>query len=141
ALIDYVEATQRTACSHIAGMRSYAIGDTLMLDAATRRHLEIERSNSGYTHGSPVGLIDCCVCALGARGLRRWLAEPLRDFERLRHRHQAVETLANHGPDHLREALRTIADIERIATRIALASARPRDLTGLGATLRQLPAI
>src|SRR5699024_501200 len=101
ALIDYVEATQRTACSHITGMRSYAIDDTLILDATTRRHLEIERNNSGDTHASLLGRIDCCVCALGARSLRRWLAAPLRDFDRLRHRHQAVETLVHHGPDDL----------------------------------------
>lgn len=141
ALIDYVEATQRNACGHITALRSYAIGDTLVLDATTRRHLEIERTNSGASKDSLIGLIDCCVSALGARGLRRWVAEPLRDFERLRHRHQAVDTLVNARPDSLREALCRIADIERIATRIALGSARPRDLTGLGATLHRLPQI
>src|SRR5699024_2679518 len=101
-------------CAHIPAMRSYALDDTLILDAATRRHLEIEHSASGATRGSLVGLLDCCVTALGARALRRWLAEPLRDFERLRHRHQAVATLFDAHPDALRNALRETADIERI---------------------------
>src|SRR5699024_4043218 len=114
ALIDYVETTQQQGCAHITAMRSYALDDTLILDAATRRHLEIEHSASGATRGSLVGLLDCCVTALGARALRRWLAEPLRDFERLRHRHQAVATLFDAHPDALRNALRETADIERI---------------------------
>src|SRR5699024_5552695 len=141
ALIDYVEATQHSACGHITGMRSYAISDTLMLDGTTRRHLEIDRTNSGATRGSLVGLLDHCATTMGARALRRWLAEPLRDFDLLRHRHQAVDTLVNAAPDNIRSTLRESTDIERIATRIALGSARPRDLTSLRATLHSLPRL
>lgn len=139
ALIDYVEATQHSACRHIAAMHSYAISDTLILDAATRRHLEIDHAANGEVRGSLVSLLDHCTSAMGARALRRWLAEPLRDFEQLRQRHQAVGTLLNTDTDNIRSILRGSADIERIATRIALGSARPRDLTGLRTTLSGLP--
>src|SRR5699024_4790937 len=141
ALIEYIEATQHNACAHITGMRSYAIDDTLILDAATRRHLEIDHNARGETRGSLIGLLDHCASAMGARMLPRWLAEPLRDFERLRHRHHAVGVLTNADNNSVRSQLRAVADIERIATRIALGTARPRDLTGLRNTLLALPQL
>ena len=141
ALLDYVEATQHAALAHIGAMRTFGVADTLILDAATRRHLEIEQAAGGDPRHSLVGLLDRCVTAMGARGLRRWLAEPLRDFNALRHRHQAIDTLIHGGHADLHDHLRGIADIERIATRIALASARPRDLAGLRVGLAALPAI
>ncbi|MBS63184.1 DNA mismatch repair protein MutS [Salinisphaera sp.] len=141
ALIDYVEATQQAALSHIKSLRTYAVTDTLVLDAATRRNLEIERSASGDTRHSLVGLLDRCATAMGARALRRWLAEPLRNFDILRHRHLAIETLLSGSHAGLSERLKEVPDVERIATRIALASARPRDLSGLNRALAALPAI
>ena len=141
ALVDYVEATQHAALAHIASMRTYAITDTLILDAATRRNLEIERSATGDTRHSLVGLLDRCATAMGARALRRWLAEPTRDFNTLRHRHQAIATLMNGAYEPVSDKLRSMVDVERIATRIALGSARPRDLSGLAAALAGLPGI
>jgi len=141
ALLDYVEVTQQAALSHIARLRTYAVTDTLVLDAATRRNLEIDHSASGDTRHSLVGLLDRCASTMGARALRRWLAEPLRDFDHLRHRHQAIDTLTGHAHEPLRATLREITDVERIATRIALGSARPRDLSGLATTLAVLPDI
>ncbi|MES1949851.1 DNA mismatch repair protein MutS [Salinisphaera sp. S4-8] len=141
ALIDYVEATQQAALSHIKSLRTYAVTDTLVLDAATRRNLEIERSASGDSRHSLVGLLDHCATTMGARALRRWLAEPLRNFDILRHRHLAIETLLSGSHAGLSERLKEIPDVERIATRIALASARPRDLSGLSRALGALPAI
>jgi DNA mismatch repair protein MutS len=141
ALIDYVEATQQAALSHIKSLRTYAVTDTLVLDASTRRNLEIERSASGDTRHSLVGLLDRCATPMGARALRRWLAEPLRNFDILRHRHLAIETLLSGSHAGLSERLKEIPDVERIATRIALASARPRDLSGLNRALTALPAV
>ena len=141
ALVDYVEATQHAALAHIASMRTYAITDTLILDAATRRNLEIERSATGDARHSVVGLLDRCATSMGARALRRWLAEPTRDFNTLRHRHQAIETLAGGAYEPIADKLRSMVDVERIATRIALGSARPRDLSGLAAALAGLPGI
>ncbi|WP_423823327.1 DNA mismatch repair protein MutS [Salinisphaera sp. SPP-AMP-43] len=141
ALIDYVEATQQAALAHIASMRTYAVTDTLILDAATRRNLEIEASATGDTKHSLIGLLDRCATAMGARALRRWSAEPTRDFNTLAHRHQAIETLMRGAYVTLSDKLRSMADVERIATRIALGSARPRDLSGLAAALAGLPGI
>ncbi|RJS94439.1 DNA mismatch repair protein MutS [Salinisphaera sp. Q1T1-3] len=141
ALIDYVEATQHVALAHIASMRTYSITDTLILDAATRRNLEIERSATGDTRHSLIGLLDRCATPMGARALRRWVAEPTRDFNTLAHRHQAIETLMGGAWEGLTSKLRSMVDVERIATRIALATARPRDLSGLAGALAGLPAI
>lgn len=141
ALIDYVETTQHAALAHIASMRTYAVTDTLILDAATRRNLEIEASATGDTKHSLIGLLDRCATAMGARALRRWAAEPTRHFNALAHRHQAIETLMRGAYETLADKLRAMADVERIATRIALGSARPRDLSGLAAALAGLPGI
>ena len=141
ALVDYVEATQQAALAHIKSLRTYAVTDTLVLDASTRRNLEIERSATDDTRHSLVGLLDRCVTPMGARALRRWLAEPLRNFDILRHRHLAIETLLSGSHAGLAERLKEVPDVERIATRIALASARPRDLSGLSRALIALPAI
>ncbi|MFC3102818.1 DNA mismatch repair protein MutS [Salinisphaera aquimarina] len=141
ALVDYVEATQRAALNHITSLRTYAITDTLVLDGPTRRNLEIEHSAAGDTRHSLVGLLDRCATSMGARALRRWLAEPLRNFDILRHRHQAIDTLARGAQTSLHNQLREIPDVERIATRIALASARPRDLSGLASALVALPGV
>lgn len=141
ALVDYVEATQHAALPHIASMRTYAITDTLILDAATRRNLEIEASASGDTRHSLVGLMDRCATAMGARALRRWVAEPTRDFNTLAHRHQAIDTLMGGAYEGLADKLRSMVDVERIATRVALGTARPRDLSGLASALAGLPAI
>src|SRR5699024_4790054 len=103
-----------------------------ILDGATRRNLEIEASASGDTRHSLIGLLDRCTTPMGARMLRRWIAEPTRDFNTLAHRYQAIETLMGGAGNDLMDELRTLVDAERIATRIALGSARPRDLSGLG---------
>src|SRR5690606_14820244 len=85
--------------------------------------------------------------AMGARALQRWLTRPLRDASRLGNRYDAVAALLDdaptdgHGFERLRDALKPIADVERILARIALRSARPRDLLGLGHSLQQLPAL
>lgn len=141
ALLDYVETTQQAALGHISSMRTYAVTDTLVLDGPTRRNLEIDRSASGDTRHSLVGLLDRCATTMGARALRRWVAQPSRDFNALRHRHQAIETLMTGAGGPLTDSLREIADVERIATRIALSSARPRDLAGLASALAKLPTI
>lgn len=139
ALLDYVETTQQAALEHIASMRTYAIDDTLMLDGATRRNLEINASATGDKRHSLVGLLDRCATTMGARALRRWIAEPSRDFNTLAHRHQAIDTLMQGPCEPITDQLRPIVDVERITTRIALGTARPRDLSGLAAALAALP--
>jgi len=142
ALLGYIRDTQRGALPHLTSLRMEHRDDALHLDATTRRHLEIETHPSGRDERSLLGLLDGCVTPAGTRMLRRWLRRPLRQHEQLRQRHDLIESLLlEYSQRGLREQLRGTADIERIASRIALRSARPRDLGGLRRTLQSLPAL
>ncbi len=142
ALLGYIRDTQRSALPHLASLRMERHDDSLHLDATTRRHLELETHPSGRDERSLLGLLDECVTPAGSRMLRRWLRRPLRQSPALGDRHDLIESLLQQrtqGP--LREQLRGSADVERIASRIALGSARPRDLSGLRRTLQRLPEL
>lgn len=142
ALLQYVQETQKARVGHLTGLRVETVDEALTLDPATRRNLEIEHSLGGQHEYTLVGVLDHCVTAMGSRQLRRWLSRPLRDAAAVGARHDAVAQLLD-GQAHeaLRAALRPVADIERILARVALRSARPRDLAGLGASLGALPRI
>jgi DNA mismatch repair protein MutS len=141
-LLEYVKNTQRTALPHLRGLRVESRNDSLVLDAATRRNLELETAGSGRREHTVAGVLDSTATAMGGRQLRRWLHRPLRDHAMLERRHQCVAALAEDGLDiTLHEMLRGCADIERILARIALRSARPRDLAGLRDSLALLPAL
>jgi len=142
ALLQYVQETQKAKVGHLTGLRVETIDEALILDPATRRNLEIEHSLSGSAPHTLVAVLDHCVTAMGSRQLRRWLSRPLRDRETVGARHDAVALLIDGRADGaLREACKPIADIERILARVALRSARPRDLAGLGASLAALPEV
>ena len=134
--------TQRQELPHIVGLRLEQDDQYLRIDAASRRNLELELSANGQRANSLLDLLDVCACGMGSRMLLRWLRAPLRDADTLRARYQAIGALIDTGAARtLREALRGLADIERITTRIALRSARPRDLSGLARSLSALPAL
>jgi DNA mismatch repair protein MutS len=114
----------------------------LILDAATRRNLELDVSMSGNPDATLFALIDKCVTAMGSRQLRRWLNRPLTDQPTLRSRYHALGALIDGRRfEGIREHLQGIGDIERILARVALKSARPRDLTQLRRSLTLLPAL
>jgi DNA mismatch repair protein MutS len=142
ALLQYARETQRTALPHLHALRVEQRETALHIDATTRRNLEIDSSSNGRDDATLVALLDTTVTAMGARALRRLVNRPLTDHEELRRRHVAVAELCE-GQRYLglREALRPIVDIERILARVALRSARPRDLTGLRASLAVLPPL
>lgn len=141
-LLQYVKDTQKSALPHISGLRSEQREDALLLDAATRRNLELEYSLAGRHEHTLAGVMDSTVTAMGARLLRRWLNRPLRDHAVLRLRYHAVATLRdNRGYEMLRDKLHGIGDVERILARVALKSARPRDLAHLRDALGELPAL
>jgi DNA mismatch repair protein MutS len=141
-LLHYARETQRGALPHIAGLRLERREDTVILDAATRRNLELVSSLAGDPRRTLAGVLDRTATSMGARMLRRWLASPLRDREALRRRHHCVGALAEgRGAQGLHEALREIGDVERVLSRIALRSARPRDLSQLGRALAALPEV
>ncbi len=142
ALLQYAQDTQLAALPHLRGLRVQAPGAVLMLDPATRRNLEIDRSLSGDERATLVGVLDACTGAMGSRQLRRWLLGPIRDRAELRRRHAAIAVLLQDG-NHARvqDALRGVGDVERILGRVALRSARPRDLAALRDSLSLLPAL
>ena len=140
ALLQYVQETQRTALPHITGLSVERRDDALILDAATRRNLEIETNFAGRSEHTLAGVMDRTVTAMGARLLRRWLNRPLRDHMLLRQRYHAVATLQeDRRYETLRETLNGIGDLERILARVALKSARPRDLAQLHYAVGELP--
>jgi len=142
ALLHYVQETQRGTLPHLHGLTLESHDEALQLDAASRRNLELESNLGGNDKNTLAGVIDRAATAMGSRLLRRWINRPLRDQQQLRGRQQAIETLLEARLfDELRDSLRGIGDIERILTRIALKSARPRDLTQLREALRRLPAL
>ncbi len=139
ALLAYLEETQRSALPHFGALAQESPADTVILDAATRRHLELDGSRDGP---SLFSVLDRTITPMGARLLRRWLQRPLRDRATLRLRQQALGALLEsglHAP--LREALRAVGDLERILARVALRSARPRDLATLRDGLLAAPAL
>ncbi len=142
ALLQYVGDTQRSALPHLTGLRVERHDAAIVLDAATRRNLEIVESVSGQRQHSLAGLLDTTATAMGGRLLRRWLSRPLRDQQAVRERHAAITSLLDtRQVEPLRDCLRGIGDIERILARIALRSARPRDLAVLRDGLALLPVL
>ncbi|MGB5397061.1 MAG: DNA mismatch repair protein MutS [Gammaproteobacteria bacterium] len=141
-LMQYARDTQRTALPHITALQVENIDDSVVLDAASRRNLEIEFNLSGGSDNTLCSIIDRTTTAMGSRCLRRWLHKPLRDREILKARHQAVgECIASGHYRDCQQSLRHIGDIERIMSRVALKSARPRDLDTLRLSLQTLPEI
>jgi DNA mismatch repair protein MutS len=142
ALLGYVEETQKQRLPHLTSIALEAADDGIAMNAATRRHLELDTRIDGNTQHTLLGVLDVTVSPMGGRLLRRWLHRPLRDRRVLEQRHHAVQTLADtRCADTLRESFRALGDVERILTRVALRSARPRDLSTLRDALAALPAI
>ena len=141
ALLDYVKHTQRTSLPHINGLTVEQSSQFVQLDGATRRNLEIDQTIRGEASPTLFSLLNNTQTSMGARLLRYWLHHPLRDLNVVSARHQAVTALIAVDETAIRDALRNIGDIERITTRVALRTARPRDLSALRDSLSQLPAL
>jgi DNA mismatch repair protein MutS len=142
ALLQYVRDTQKTALPHIRGLHVEERTDALIIDAATRRNLELDASLTSREDATLFAVLDQCVTSMGSRQLRRWLNRPLTSHPTLRSRYQAVGALIDTRRfEGVREHLHGIGDVERILARVALRSARPRDLTQLRASLAALPAL
>jgi DNA mismatch repair protein MutS len=142
ALLAYVRETQKSALPHLVSITSEERDAALIMDPATRRNLELDESLAGKPELTLAGVFDRTSTAMGGRMLRRWLHRPLRDHEILRARYQAVATLMESGRHTtVADPLKAIGDLERIIARIALRSARPRDLAQLRAALAVLPQL
>ncbi|WP_347259588.1 DNA mismatch repair protein MutS [Rudaea sp.] len=142
ALLGYVSETQKSALPHLSGLAAENPDETIALDAATRRNLELDTHPGGRTEHTLLGVLDATITPMGARTLRRWLHRPLRDRDVLRKRYQAIDSLIEQRRfEALREVLRGIGDLERILARVALRSARPRDLSTLRDGLLATPKL
>ena len=142
ALLDYVKHTQRAALPHINSLSIEVTSQYIQLDAATRRNLEIDITLRGEAAPTLYSLLNTTQTAMGARLLRHWLHHPLRDRNLVAKRHEAVaELISTSKFQSLQSSLKLIGDIERITTRVALKTARPRDLSGLRDSLLQLPLL
>ncbi len=142
ALLQYVQETQRTSLPHLLGIRLEQEDAHLHIDAPTRRNLELLTHPMGENQLTVVGVMDTTVTPMGGRLLRRWIANPIRDREQLSWRHQTIGALLeSNALDELRELLRGVGDVERIMSRVALSSARPRDLSTLRSALAMVPRL
>jgi DNA mismatch repair protein MutS len=145
ALLGYVKHTQRVALPHVQGILLESESEFVIMDAATRRNLEISETLRGESAPTLLSLLDTTSTSMGSRRLRHWLHHPLRDANTLRLRHDAIRTLigelGRHAYEELRNTLKQIVDIERITARIALGTARPRDLSGLRDSLAAEPIL
>jgi DNA mismatch repair protein MutS len=140
ALLQYVNDTQKASLPHLQAIKVELRDDAVIMDGPTRRNLEIEESLSGLHQHTLAGVMDRCQTAMGSRLLRRWLQRPLRDVETLKSRYQSLDAITLQGAiESLQQTLDGIGDVERILSRVALRSARPRDLRQLGAALSRLP--
>lgn len=141
AVLHYVQETQRAALPHIRALLREPPDDAVILDAATRRNLELQQSFSDTdTHLAAV--LDETVSAMGSRNFQRWLQRPIRNQQQLQQRYDAVDELvANEHYQEVQASLKQLADVERIVARIGLRSARPKDFARLRDSLALLPDI
>ncbi len=141
-LLGYCQDMHGGTLAHLTTLSVENLTDALSMDGATRRNLELTHSLSGHDEHTLLAVLDSTRTAMGARLLRRWLGRPLRTQETLALRHLAVgQLLTEIDCTALRDALKQVYDIERITSRIALGTARPRDLARLRDTLAVLPPL
>jgi len=148
ALLRYVSETQSSELNHIQHIQQEQSSEFVILDSVTRKNLELTTTLSGEDQPTLFSVIDHCCTPMGARLLRRWVHHPLRDNHIIHQRQERIQALltppadlqtADFNADSLQAALKNFPDIERIATRMALMSVRPRELSSLRQALTVLP--
>ena len=141
-VLHYAQETQRTALPHVQSIQLQQNSETVLLDAATRRNLELTQNLAGGTEATLAAVLDKCVTPMGSRLLKRWIHQPIRDLNKLQKRQDVIATLQESGLiELLQPCLQQVGDMERILARVALRSARPRDLTRLRTALAQIPIL
>lgn len=142
ALLSYLQTTQKQALPHLNAITLENVHDYLQLDASTQKHLELFENVQGGTENCLLSVLDKTACTMGSRLLKRWLGRPLKQHHLIQSRQQAItEIISLQCNTTLHHVLKQVCDVERIVSRIALKSARPRDLLALGTTLNILPEI
>ena len=141
-LLAYAKETQRTALPHLRSLRHERLDDTVILDGASRRNLELDVNLAGGRDNTLQSVVDRCQTAMGSRLLTRWLNRPLRNRAVIEARQDAITCLLEgYRFETLQPQLKDIGDLERILARIGLRNARPRDLARLRDALAALPTL
>jgi DNA mismatch repair protein MutS len=143
AIIQYLKETQPNALNLLNSLRSYSLNEFMTLDASTRRNLELDETLRGERKGSLLGTLDATITPMGKRMIHQWVSQPLLNVERIIKRQNGVEYFVQNGMARaeLREALKPIADLERLINRVIAGQAQPRDLAAMRGTLGELPKI
>ncbi len=142
ALLQYAKDVFASDLPHIRNLRIVGSNDNLVIDHHSWRNLEIESTLSGQFKGSLLHLFDHCITTMGARQLRRWFRNPIRDRDEIARRHQVVNYFLDAASYHSTASeLKNIADLERIVSRLATKTANPRDLAQLRDSLAALPKL
>lgn len=144
AIMEFLQETQKRSLTHINRLRSYSTQEYMILDAATRRNLELtSTTRDGRKHGSLLGILDRTVTAMGSRKLKQWINQPLLNLEKIQRRLDTITELKEHlyELEYLREYLKKIYDIERLLGRVVYGSANARDLVALKQSLVYFPKI
>jgi DNA mismatch repair protein MutS len=139
-LLQYVKDTQRTSLPHIRSLTMERQQDGIIMDAATRRNLEITQNLAGGIENTLASVLDKTVTPMGSRMLKRWLHMPVREIKTLENRQQSIGSLQDFTAE-LSPLLRQVGDLERILARLALRTARPRDLARMRHAFQQLPQL
>ncbi|MFT6348720.1 MAG: DNA mismatch repair protein MutS [Psychromonas sp.] len=142
ALLQYIKDTQRTSLPHLQSIKLEQNIDSVILDAATRKNLELTQNLSGGFDNTLAEVLDLTVTPMGSRLLKRWIHQPIRNFNILTYRQTMIQTLIEQDlSSALAAPLKQIGDVERVIARLALRSARPRDLTRLRTAFSLLPEL
>ena len=144
AVLEYLRETQKTSLAHLRRLQPVRDDDRVVLDRSTRLSLELTRTmREGRRQGSLLWVLDRTLTPMGGRRLKEWIAAPLRETEAISRRHDAVQELAaNHEVrGKVRECLRDVYDLERLAARVSTGRANPRDLLALKTSLEQIPKL
>lgn len=143
AILQYLKETEPASLGLLTGLRFYSLNEFMTLDAATRRNLELTETLRGEITGSLLGTLDRTVTPMGKRLIRQWVSQPLLNLAQIQSRQSGVELFYNSGMlrAELRNALKPLADMERLTNRILSGHALPRDLIALRETLRRIPGI
>ncbi|MBE0698579.1 MAG: DNA mismatch repair protein MutS, partial [Anaerolineaceae bacterium] len=144
AVLQYLQDTQPSALKLLTGIATYSLSEFMVLDAATRRNLELtETIRNGEEEGSLLSVLDYTVSPMGKRLIRQWVSKPLLNLKQICQRQNAVRYLIEEGllRAELRAALKPLSDLERLTSRVISGHATPRDLVAMRSTLRALPKI
>ena len=139
-LLQYAKDTQRTSLPHIRSLCMERQQDGVIMDAATRRNLEITQNLAGGSDNTLASVLDKTVTPMGSRMLKRWLHMPLRNIDTINRRQESIAELQDLC-ETLQPVLRQVGDLERILARLALRTARPRDLARMRYAFQQLPEL